>query len=340
MRMKIFPTNLLVLMAMGIIVVELSALTTAFHLGLIGENENVTKEAALNSLLESKKIIEKMNENDLPILFIEDTLLTAERMFDQALYASILREEISASGAEIKEAQDKLELIDWERITYGDVVFYTNQIKEREDRTFNFYDSIITAKVNLLQEINPKLLISGKVTLSKNINETTFKSTFLGELEGDIDEETEKLFNELSIAFYEDRDDVEELLEEFNAHVELKRLESTRLSLLRANTTNFVQRNWEFILLFLIILGAVGYVFQKRISKRNLEKKIEKMKLGKGFILGLIKKIQIERFKQNKLSKVVYDLRIKKYNKKLNEIKEELPLLEAKLKDLKGEIKE
>ena len=46
---------------------------------------------------------------------------------------------------------------------------------------------------------------------------------------------------------------------------------------------------------------------------------------------GKKKKAQTERFKENTLSALVYNIRIKKYQDRLNEIKEGLPVLESRL---------
>ncbi|MCH8945758.1 MAG: hypothetical protein IIA85_02455 [Nanoarchaeota archaeon] len=136
----------------------------------------------------------------------------------------------------------------------------------------------------------------------------------------------------LSIAFYEDRDNTEKLLIEFRNHLESKRLESATFNTLTNNTKNFVQRTWYFILLFLIFFGTLGYLSYQRIGKRNLKRKIEKMRLESKVILNLMKETQIERFKENKISGLVYNIRIKKYGERLKEIKEKLPILETKLK--------
>ena len=45
-----------------------------------------------------------------------------------------------------------------------------------------------------------------------------------------------------------------------------------------------------------------------------------------------MKKAQEERFKENKISGLVYNIRMKKYEERLQEIKEELPVFEERLK--------
>ena len=48
-----------------------------------------------------------------------------------------------------------------------------------------------------------------------------------------------------------------------------------------------------------------------------------------------MKKAQTERFKENKISGLVYNIRMEKYQEKLQKIKEELPVLENRLNKIK-----
>ena len=57
------------------------------------------------------------------------------------------------------------------------------------------------------------------------------------------------------------------------------------------------------------------------------------MKAEKDAITDLMKKAQIARFKENKISGIVYNIRMNNYTKKLNQINEELPVLEKKLRE-------
>lgn len=45
-----------------------------------------------------------------------------------------------------------------------------------------------------------------------------------------------------------------------------------------------------------------------------------------------MKKAQTERYKTSKIPALVYNIRMKKYQERLNEIKETLPVLEARLR--------
>ena len=59
------------------------------------------------------------------------------------------------------------------------------------------------------------------------------------------------------------------------------------------------------------------------------------MKIEEQVLANLMKKAQVERFKENKISGLVYNIRMKKYEEKLNDIKQELPVLEARVKKMR-----
>ena len=50
-----------------------------------------------------------------------------------------------------------------------------------------------------------------------------------------------------------------------------------------------------------------------------------------------MKKTQTERFKENKISGLVYNIRIKKYEERLGTIKQDLPVLEKRFRGEKVE---
>jgi uncharacterized protein (DUF2164 family) len=89
-----------------------------------------------------------------------------------------------------------------------------------------------------------------------------------------------------------------------------------------------------------LVLVVVGVYYSTRgIRRKLLKKKIHKLKVEQKIVVGLLKKTQIERFKQNKISGLVYNIRMKKFEEKLNTIKEDLPVLEKRLAGVKVEKK-
>lgn len=102
---------------------------------------------------------------------------------------------------------------------------------------------------------------------------------------------------------------------------------------------SFIVRYWYLVLLILIVLLMGSYYSSIRVRKMLLRKRIKKMKLEERILLGLMKKAQTERFKENKISGLVYNIRVKKFGERLNSIKEDLPILEKRLISKKGSFK-
>ena len=87
---------------------------------------------------------------------------------------------------------------------------------------------------------------------------------------------------------------------------------------------------WFNIVLLVLVLSSFGYFLYKRIKLRLIKFKIRKMKADERALVELEKKTQEDRFKNNKISGLIYDIRMKKYKEKLSKIKAELPILESK----------
>ena len=64
----------------------------------------------------------------------------------------------------------------------------------------------------------------------------------------------------------------------------------------------------------------------------ELEVQYQKMKAEKTAISQLIIKNQTDRFKENKISEIVYNIRSKKYKDRMQEIDQTLPVFEERLK--------
>jgi hypothetical protein len=285
-----------------------------------GDNQTViTKEIALQAINESETIIKEMKSNNFSVNSMEDSLIEAKRVFQQAEYASILRGEVNATEKEKEEANQFLRLIKWQNITYESVLFYTEDIKKRKETAFLLLDKISVEENNLKQ------------------NEAELKSIGLfSSPAAGISNETQNILEQAKIAFSEERyDDAEKLLEDFNVALEKEKSEASILAGIKTGAKNFFQRYWIYIIIFLIIISVAGYFTYKKYGKKILTNKIRKIKTEEKGLNDLIKKVQTERFKENKISASVYKITMEKYQKRAQEIKQELPVLEEKLKKFK-----
>jgi hypothetical protein len=262
-----------------------------------------TELTALNAINESEDIIKIMQENNFSVVYMNDMLAEAKRIFQQAEYADMLRGAGNFSQEDRAKAIDALKLINWKNLNYSSVLVYTDNIKSRKEQAFSIYDS-----VNALNASIEKYKAQG---IEINNSETLLK--------------------EANIAFYEDRyDDCQNILTELTNLIETER--SSAILSLTLNGSNFIKKYWLYSLLSLIALCLICFFSYKKIHRANLAKKINKLNVEEKVLSDLIKRTQIERFKENKISSLVYSIRIKEYQEKLNAIKEELPVLKAKLK--------
>jgi len=79
----------------------------------------------------------------------------------------------------------------------------------------------------------------------------------------------------------------------------------------------------------LLAISLLSRFVSKKISKIRLKKKIV-LKETQLKVLGeLVKKTQSERFKENKIPALVYNIRVKNYKDKIEDIKRELPVLKS-----------
>jgi len=270
---------------------------------IVSASENVTREMAIQAINESEQIMIQMQENNFSVNYINDTLMQARQVFTQAVYAQILRNEINSTDPEKREATAALVLIKWQNITYADVLVYTENIKTRRDTAYLLLDKISIAENNL----------------------------------DEITSGTKEIFSQAQLAFYEERyNDTEKLLSEFNTAVESEKIASSTLFGLKIGAMNFFQRYWIYIIIFFIFFGVIAYFIDKGLRIKLLKNKIKKKKAEEKVLLDLMKKTQEERFKENKISGLVYNIRMKKYEEKLQEIKQELPVLEENLKKFKN----
>jgi hypothetical protein len=269
-----------------------------------GNDTIITEEMASSAIQDCNEIIKEMEAEKFSVIYMNDTLTEANRIFEQAKYAEILRNE-NASAEDKLKARAALSLIDWRSIDYSDVLIYTDKIKARKTQAFTIYDSM------------------------NALNESIIKY----KQEGIEVNDSEQLLKNLNTAFYEDRyNDCESLLIELRNLIEDKKTQISIFTELGRGGKTFFQKNWLYLLVSITALSLGGFFSYKKISRKILREKIRKLKSQERVLSDLMIKCQTDRFKENKISGVIYNAKMKKYQEKLNEIKEKLPVLESKLK--------
>jgi len=281
-------------------------------------NGSFTQEDAMQALNGSQEIIDEMKAAGFSGVFVGDLFIEAEKVFQQVEYAEILRGNINAS---VDEAKDALRLVDWRAINYSDVLEYTEEIEEIRDLAFLVQDLLLLQESFLGTERDE----SGEIVAFTKVE--------------DIDLDRFKfLINEVQVAIDEARyEEAQVLAEELKEEVDLRRTEVFTALTLARGFRNVIVRYWYFTLLVLALFIFGGYYSSKWIRKRLLRRKIRRMKIEEKVLLALMKKTQEERFKENSISGLVYNIRMKKFEEKRNSIKEDLPVLEKRLAGVKKE---
>ncbi len=269
---------------------------------------NYTRTEVLIELNKSVELINEMKENNFSVGYVNDTLTDALMILKQVDYAEILRGNVNATNIEKFNAQNALSLIDWEDLTYNDVINYTEEIQSRRDQAFEIYDSLTIIKIEI------EKYKSQGINMNESIN----------------------IFNQANDSFYGDRyGEAENLINQARQSIDTTVSGSSSAGQFKKYAVAVVEKDWYYILGILIIAGFAAYVLSRRVRKKKLEKKIKDMKAELDALSNLEKKAQTERFKENKISELTYRIRMKKYQERTNWIKEEIPVLESRLKKFK-----
>lgn len=279
-----------------------------FAFNFILASDDASRDYALNQINDSQKIILDMNSRGFSVNFMNDTLIQAEMVFQQVDYAEILRNNVNSTPAEQSEARNALKLVDWKNLTYSNVLVYTDNIKKRKIETFFVLDELNSFQMTIDEFYSDKIEI-------KNSSQAL------------------KLLNNARESFSQERlNESELILQESKKSLEEEKMQYSDFNILTKNAQNFFQRYWIYILIISLFLIILVFVLYKISHKVFLKRKIEKIKRESASINRLILKLQNERYKTGKIPEIVYRIKLSKYKERLNEIKEQLPVLEKRLK--------
>jgi broad-specificity NMP kinase len=261
-------------------------------------NYTITKQQAEFALNSSEELINKLSKEGISVNYLNDTLAEAKIIFKQVEYVEIIKN-TSSTEKEKQEAKQALRLIRWQNLSYKEVILYTEEIKVTQERILLLLDTLSLEEKKIIE----------------------------------YSETTKTIFNQANLAFFEERYiDAEKLLEDLKLQMEKENAEASTLNEIKNATKNFFQKYWLHLLVFLALMFILFKITHRFLEKKLLARKIKRMKIEENVLGDLLKKAQEERFKENKISGLVYNIRSRRYQEKIQEIKEELPVLEARLK--------
>lgn len=260
----------------------------------ISNAENALKTAEQRKIRELKPEFLNLNSSI-------NLLIVAKKDIDEMAEAGLGISRISASFNEAKLA---LELGFYDRIEP-----ISKNIRELELRAFDIDLNIKKAEAKIDEarrygvEINEAYLL---LNSSKN------------EFELENYEEAEKLLKQ---SF----ETAEKIVSESLLFGTISKSE------LRISAINFLKKFWWLILIIATIFYVLGFIVFQRVSIAMLEHILKRLQSEQEGLIELIRKVQTSYFKDKTIDKSTYELTINKYQDRIIQIKEKMPLLKEKL---------
>lgn len=266
-------------------------------------SQNITREDALRAIEKAKTNIDEMYESGFSTSSVNDTLTAASHALERADFAQVLRQ--NATGELAQKAKKVLEGLDYQGFSFQDVLKYTAQIEQRKQKSYELSDSLRALELKIqdykLQSLDTR--------------------------------ESEQMLEVAKDAFNKERyQEAQVALSKADSSLEEKKAQATTLKAVISSSKSFFQKNWKEILIFFILLSILGWFSYKRMKIKLLKEKISKLKAEETSLTKLIKQTQIDRFQKGRISESIYKLKVEKYTKRLNEVRQDLPVLQAQLK--------
>ncbi|MBD3312979.1 hypothetical protein GF345_00895 [Candidatus Woesearchaeota archaeon] len=275
--------------------------------------ENVTREDALDALIEAEGSIEEMKEYNLSHSYADDVLLIAQRSYIGEKF-SYIEDDLAEEKDRRKSAYlIKLQNIsratpDYEvrEINHSKVLLLTQLIEYRTEQAFRILDylPVVEEKEELYRQ--------------KGANTTQGLEVLI----------------KARTAFREERyDEAEALLEKANNILDDAFFEHRRATAITNLTKNFILKYWWQIIVILVIIAIITPPAVRRTRAVLAANKIKRLKIELDSLKDSLKKAQEERFVKFTLTDKSYHARSEKYMDRMTEIKHTIPVLEAILQE-------
>ena len=267
--------------------------------------QDVSVNEAQFALDNSLNIIQELSARSFNIDYANDSYSNALLVFQQVRYADILRNNsISESDSSKIAAKNALRLVNWKNLSYSNVIYYTDLIKQYKIDSYEIYDSILSldkrAQEYSLRGVDVSVSDSMIASANESFYKGQFKDSFISIEQAKIQLETE--FEQVS-----------------------------SLNLVAKNAKNFFYRYLYWIIFFVVLISLIAYFFVGYFRVKLWKSKIMNLETEEKVLNSLIIKTQNERYKENKISELVYNIRVRKYQSRLQEIKQDLPILKKRL---------
>lgn len=264
--------------------------------------QETTREDALQAIGQAELDLAEMAGAGFGVRSANDTLLAANRALERADFAGLLKTNVT--GEVTERARSALEGLDYSGFSYADVLVYTDEIASRKQQAYALADSLRAMELKI-EDYRPLVDTS----------------------------EPEALLDGARLAFQHERyAETEHLISKANTALDLRLAERTALTVIVNSSRNFIEDNWHWLVLAGSLALLFGWLAWERIRLKRAERQLERLLAEKRALLRLVKRAQTEHFRKRTMPKSLYELRIEKYTKRLNEIEHTIPVLRSMLK--------
>jgi hypothetical protein len=267
---------------------------------------NITKDDAIKAIRNSEMIMKKMSEDNFSINYVNDTLIEAKSALEKAELAEQI---LSNKGGLSYQVKSILASLNYSSYVFADkyarVLEITDKIATASEKAYLLRDSIRILELKAEDYRIQGVDVSG---ISLEIKDA--KNAF----------EAERYDEAVSI------------VEKVGDDLEAKKEEMTTLNLILRSGEGFFADYWAWLIFILVLLVFISLIIWGRVEKSFLKTKIDNLRIEKNALDNLMRRAQTERFKENKISGLVYNVRMNKYKERINEINEMIPVLQEKLK--------
>lgn len=276
---------------------------------------NITQELALNAILQAEKDMEEMQVAGFGIAWVNDTLIEAKKYFEGENYTALLGEIYKISDLEKREKAKTLVIEAQKKIgvpvDYELVLEKTKVINERKAQAYEIKDLIRAAELRI-----------------KDFAQTGLNATALFELLSNAKTEFKEERFEDSIGLL---NKIEPKINEIESE---NTLVKTIYRVGKETTINFIKEHYIAIIITLIILIIIFLLSYNRVMVKILKRKLYDMGVEKDVLTELIKKAQSDYYSKGIIPKKTYEIKMSKYKERMQQIKEQLPVLQARLDKL------
>lgn len=259
---------------------------------------DITRDEAVAAIAAAELEVEDLEIQGYSTQLFRDLLAEANNALERADFA---KDVDSPQDDVTKQAKKIITSLDEQSFSYESVLEHTDSITIKKQLLFDVVDklSVLTKKINENSDLN----LSTAKSMLERANDAFNNERYL---------------------------EAHELITQIYSEIELQRSELTKVNLMVKTSKNFFQRNVKPLTItavVFLVLCIISYYYIRKKMKKN---RLKKLQYEEKIITGLMKKTQRNRFEDGTISKFLYNIRMKKYQNRYNDVLKEIKELKHK----------